>query len=260
MNIIFLGNCQINALRGLSREMFPKMKIAFRTITPFWGTFDEVETRKDLESADLVISQAIENETTAFNLNDVRASTSGEVVFLPYVYVDGIASLEVIGSKGKSVVRGAAPLLEGQDDDRRPLHIFKDYCDGIIDMDLSRRVSSSIAKIAEKETRSCTLKISDYIAQTWRHQPTLYCINHPTQHVVFEMHRRLCDHLNWDFNADLANDPISWGRRALPQAQRALTPIDKEIHGLDYPCDTHWYGQSFKLLNLAIKAKQKANV
>lgn len=257
MKILFLGNCQVNALRGLCREMFPKLSVGFRTITPFWGKFDESETRKELETADLVVSQAIENETTAFNLSDVRQSTAGEVVFLPYVYVDGIASLEVIGSKGRTVIKGADPLLEGQDD-RKPIHIFNDYCDGSIDMDLANRVSSSIAKIEEKEKKSCTLNISDYIADTWRQQPTLYGINHPTQHVVFEMQRRLCDHLNWDFDADLANDPIAWGRRALPQAQRALTPVDKEIHGLAYPCDTHWYGQGYKLMQLAIKAKEKA--
>ena len=71
------------------------------------------------------------------------------------------------------------------------------------------------------------------------------------------MQRRLCDHLNWAFDADLANDPIAWGRRALPQAQRALTPVDVEVLGLKYPCDTHWYGQGYKLIQLAMKAKEQ---
>lgn len=256
MNILFLGNCQVNALRGLSREMFPKLKIKFRTITPYWGKFEEAETRQELAEADLVVSQAIENEQTTFNLHDVQASTQGTVVFLPYVYIDGIASLEVIGSKGRTVIKGSEELLLDQED-RRLIHIFQDYCDGKIDMRNKERVTSSLKTIREKEAKSCTLAISDYLEDTWQKQPTLYGINHPTQHVVFEMQRRLCDHLNFDFDADIANDPIAWGRRALPQAQRALTPTDAEVLGLQYDCDTHWHGQGYKLAQLAMKAKEK---
>lgn len=256
MNILFLGNCQVNALRGLSREMFPDRPVQFRTITPFWGKYDEDATRQELETADLVISQAIENPEAPFNIADVRASTRGEVVFVPYVYIDGIASLEIIGSKGKSVIKGAEPLLRGQED-RKAIHIFNDYCAGKIDMEQNARVESSLAKMREKEG-VCDLTISDYLTEIWQSTPTLYGINHPTQHVIFEMHRRLCDHLNWRFDEDLAKDPISWGRRALPQSQRALSPIDKEVLGLTYDCDTHWYGQAHKLLQLALKAQEKA--
>lgn len=58
-----------------------------------------------LTDADLVVSQAIANPTTTFNVQDVRDSTNAEVVFVPYVYVDGISSLEIIASKGKLVIR-----------------------------------------------------------------------------------------------------------------------------------------------------------
>ena len=51
------------------------------------------------------MSQAIANPTTTFNVQDVRDSTNAEVVFVPYVYVDGISSLEIIASKGKLVIR-----------------------------------------------------------------------------------------------------------------------------------------------------------
>lgn len=63
--ILFLGNCQVNAMRGLSREMFPQQPAEFRTITPYWGNFDEAETRERLAEADLVVSQAIQNPNTA---------------------------------------------------------------------------------------------------------------------------------------------------------------------------------------------------
>ena len=101
MNVFFLGNCQVNAMRGLCREVFPAMKASFQTITPYWGTFNEDETRRQLAEADVVVSQAIANDTTTFNVNDVHASATGDVIFVPYVYIDGIASLEIIASKAR---------------------------------------------------------------------------------------------------------------------------------------------------------------
>ena len=176
---------------GLCREMFPAMKASFQTITPYWGTFDEDETRCQLAEADVVVSQEIANDTTTFNVNDVRASATGDVIFVPYVYIDGIASLEIIASKDKTVIRGADLLLKGLEG-RKPINIFNDYCDGAIDMQCEQRVIGSIDRIREKEEADCDLTISDYLTDTGRKQPTLYGINHPTQPVVFEMFRRLC--------------------------------------------------------------------
>ena len=243
-------------MRGLCREMFPAMKASFQTITPYWGTFDEDETRRQLAEADVVVSQAVANDTTTFNANDVRASATGDVIFVPYVYIDGIASPEIIASKGKTVIRGADLLLKGQEG-RKPIHIFNDYCDGAIDMQCEQRVIGSIDRIREKEEVDCDLTISDYLTDTWRKQPTLYGINHPTQPVVFEMFRRLCVKTGWDYNPDHQNDPIAWGRRALPASTRSFTPHDAASMQIKYPCDTHWYGSGYKLLNLALKAQER---
>ena len=256
MKVLFLGNCQVNALRGLFREMYPQQAADFQTITPFWGKYDEAQTRALLADANLVISQAIANPDTPFNTRDVLASTKGEVVFVPYIYVDGLASLEIVASKGKTVIKGADVLLDGQAG-RKPIHIFQDYCDGQIDMQCSARVNASLVKMAEKEAADCDLVISDYLRETWRKQPTLYGINHPTQDVVFEMFRRLCDHVGWVYDPALRDDPIAWGRRALPLGQRSLTPYDVAAMGLQYPADSHWYGQAYKLINLAIKAAER---
>ncbi len=257
MKVFFLGNCQVNAMRGLCREMFPSLKASFQTITPYWGQFDEDATRQELAEADLVVSQAIANPTTTFNVDDVRSSAQGDVVFVPYVYIDGIASLEIIASKGKSVIRGAEQLLRGQEG-RKPVKIFNDYCEGVIDMECEARVLGSIARIAEKEAADCDITISDYLDKTWRKQPTLYGVNHPTQAVVFEMFKRLCEKVGWDYDEDHQNDPIAWGRRALPASQRGFTPNDAKTLGLEYDCDTHWYGNSYKLLQLALKAQENA--
>lgn len=83
-------------------------------------------------------------------------------------------------------------------------------------------------------------------------------MNHPTQTVVFEMFKRLCEKVGWDYDEDHQNDPIAWGRRALPASQRGFTPNDAKTLALEYDCDTHWYGNSHKLLQLALKAQENA--
>ena len=257
MNILFLGNCQVNAMRGLSREMFPTLRADFQTITPYWGVFDEPLTRQKIAEADIVVSQAITNPGTTFNVADVRAAAGVKAVFVPYVYLDGVASLEIIASKGRSVIKGAVQLLRGQEG-RNPVKIFEDYCTGRIDMENDARVQSSIAKIRKKEQETCDIVIADYIAETLTRQPTVYGINHPTQHVVFEVFARLCKHLDWAYDPAHKDDPVVWGRRALPASQRALTPSDARVLGLSYGCDTHWYGQGHKLMQLALKERDLA--
>ena len=125
-------------------------------------------------------------------------------------------------------------------------------------MECEERVLGSIERIAEKEDADCDIIISDYLAETWRKQPTPYGMNHPTQPVFFEMFRRLCDKVNWTYDPDHQNDPVAWGRRALPTSTRSFTPNDKASMNISYDCDTHWYGQGYKLWNLALKAQEKA--
>ena len=257
ISILFLGNCQINAMRGIFRGMFPKLPCTFRTITPYWGTFDEPEIRARLAEADIVISQAIENPAATFNVADVRASTKGHIVFMPYIYVDGISGLEIVASKGRSVVKGA-DLLIAQGRGQDAFRIMKDYVAGHIDLDNAGRLRASLDRLAAKEAAQCDIAISDYIAGTWADRPAQWGINHPTQHILFEMFRRLCLHLDLPFDPGFCADPIEMGRRALPMSTRSFSPIDVAALGLSYDCDPHWFGQTGKLIGLALKHHQRA--
>ncbi len=100
MDVYFLGNCQVNALRGLCRDMFPRMKADFGSITPYWGIHDAAATEQAIERADIVISQAISNPAARFNVEEMKARAGNRVVFVPYVYVDGIAGWRSSDRKG----------------------------------------------------------------------------------------------------------------------------------------------------------------
>lgn len=252
MDVYFLGNCQVNAMRGLCRDMFPKMKADFGSITPYWGVHDAAATEAAIEKADIVVSQAIFNTEARFNVEEMKARAGNRVVFVPYVYVDGIAGLEIIGSKGRTVIKGAPELLAGQEG-RRSLHVFQDLCAGKIDLRNRQRVTASIMRMAQKERESGGVKIADYLAETWAEASFLYGINHPTQRVVFELFRRLCDVVGWRHDPRVTEDPVVWGRRALPASTRAFTPADVAALGVAYGPDSHWYAAAHKLVEQAMK-------
>lgn len=256
--ILFLGNCQINAMRGIARGMLPGMPCDFRTITPYWGTFDEDEIRDQLAQADLVISQAIANPDTPLNVAGVRAATRGQVVFMPYIYIDGIAGLEIVASKGRSVIKGADAIQQAWEG-RKPVKVFEDYCAGKIDMRNAQRVASSLRKLRDKEAADCDIVISDYIEATWRDEPALWAINHPTQHILFEAFRRLCDHVGWTYDPQFRKNTVAWDQRALPRATRSLSPHDAAALNLSYAHDTHWYGQANKMIIQVLKAVEQAH-
>ena len=256
-NILFLGNCQINAMRGIARGMFPNMPCDFRTITPYWGTFDEPEIRARLARADLVISQAIANPQTPLNVADVRAATAGQVVFMPYIYIDGIAGLEIVASKGRSVIKGGDAILDAWQG-RKTIKVLEDYVAGRIDLQNAARVTASLQKLAANEAAHCDIVISDYIAATLRDEPALWAINHPTQHILFEAFRRLCDHVGWQYDPRFRDNLVAWDQRALPKSTRALSPYDVEALGLSYRHDSHWFGQANKMITQAIKQAEQA--
>lgn len=251
--ILFLGNCQTNQMRRLTRDMFPNMaSITFHTITPYWGDFDEVATRAAIDAAEIVVAQAVENPDAAFNADSLAGLAPGRLVRLPYVYIDGIASLEGLSSQGRPVVRGADQLLRGQEG-VKPMQVFNAYCEGRIDMEGPERVEASFQRLEAKEARCCDITITDFLRDVWQAQPIVYGVNHPTQIVMFEVYRRLCDHLGWAFDRSILDDPVLYGRCALPLGQRSLTPFDADRLGLSYGHDSHWYGQAHRLVTKAIK-------
>ena len=255
MKVFFLGNCQINAMRGLFREHFPRLQADFLSITPHWGHFNAERAEELIAQADLVVAQAVTNPDTKFNAGEIEERSDYRAVFLPYVYLDGIAGLEMVSSKGQSLVRGGAELLDDWADER-PIDIYTAYCEGRIDLKNEDRLARSFARIRAAEDAWCEVRISDYLEDRMNVAPLLYAINHPVQHVLHEMFRRLCRLLDLSPDPALFRDPVLFGRRALPPALRALSPMDVDRLGLGYAADPHWYGDGHKLMTLALKHLQ----
>jgi hypothetical protein len=76
--------------------------------------------------------------------------------------------------------------------------------------------------------------------------------------VVFELFRRVCEVVGWKYDPKVADDPVVWGRRALPASTRAFTPVDAAGLGVKYGPDSHWYAAAHKLVEQAMKNAARA--
>lgn len=250
MKIYFLGNCQTNALQGILKDVTP-IRPAFGSITEFWGNHNLEDIERNLDAADVVVAMAVENPEHRYSADRLRARLGARLVLHPYVYVDGLASLEKISSKGQSVIRGAEHL---QASDLWPdrIALIKSFTQGDIDMKQKERLSASLARISGAEDKFCDVGISDYLWETYTSRPSQYALNHPTQHVMFELFDRLMRHLDITPDPERRADPLIWAKRALPVNDRSLTPYDVSVHGLSYSADDHWYPRAIRLVQLAV--------
>lgn len=251
MSLFFLGNCQSNALRGLVNDT-TTIKSSFSSITEYWGVYDETSIDQALDTADTVVAQAIPNGDHRYSAQRLRQRFGDNLILIPYVYVDGIASLEMISSKGKATLRGLDELKAHPDWPHQP-KVHRAYASGQIDMQQSARVERSLQRMKEAEDQFCDIKIHDFIADNWKERPVVYAINHPTQIVLAEMFRQVCDKLSIKPDREKLDNPLTWAKRALPRAQRSVSIDDVSRLGLKYEPDSHWFSEAGKLIGWAVK-------
>lgn len=251
MSLFFLGNCQANALRGLVNDT-TKTRSAFASITEYWGVYDESAIDHALDAADTVVAQAIGNSDHRYSAAKLRQRFGDRLLLVPYIYLDGIASLKLISSKGRATLRGLDELKAHPAWPNQP-KLHRAYANGQIDMNLAARLERSFRTISEVEAQFCDIKIHDFLLENYREYPVLYAINHPTQIVLAEMLKQLCDKLDLSPSPGSLDDPLIWAKRALPRAQRSVSINDANELGLKYEPDSHWFSEAGKLIGWAIK-------
>lgn len=257
MRLYFLGNCQTNALQAITKDV-TNIRPEFGSITEYWGPYNLEKTEEALQSAEAVIAMAVLNQDHPFSADKLRTRLGDRLILIPYIYVDGLASLEKISSKGTSIICGADELKRSELWPHKT-KLLNAFIRGEIDMRVTERFSESLTRIADTEVKWCDVVISDYINETYRDKPLLYAINHPTQHVLFELWSRVAVALNIVPDQARFNDPITWAKRALGAADRSLTPYDVSAHGLNFRENDHWFGQAARLIHLAVEKSQNAN-
>ena len=247
MSLYFLGNCQTNALKAIAKDVC-RVPVAGASITEFWGSYTPDESEAAMDAAEVIVAMAVMNPEHRFAAAKLRARWGAKVVFHPYIYVDGLSSLEKISSKGVGIIRGGEEIMAAAQWPAK-VKLIEAYERGQIDMRQTERLNYSLARMAAAEAAYDGLRVTDYIRATYREMPLLYAINHPTQRVLFHMFDQLAERLNLEVDAVKRADPVIWARRALPPAQHSLTPQDVDVHGLAYGPSSHWWAQGARLIH-----------
>jgi len=247
MRVQFIGNAQFAKLQAMFRRSVPECVSAHSLIANGQAGPDSDQIRRAAQ-AEIVVIQATASPRSAALIRSMRENLASEIVALPLIAIDGIASLEQETFGDRTVIWGADALLEAaRKRDRATL--LRDFLAGEIDMRQESRLEASLGWLRSVEAEQCDVTISDVIADLLHERPLVYGMRAPTQFLLYRLFERLCNYVGVDPDPTMPWDPVFDASLALPPGQRAFTPWDVRALGLGFEPDSHWYLQAVKLVN-----------
>lgn len=202
MKIIFIGNCQAQALTQITHYL--RIDAELVVVPPVFdlGAFNTDEVKEKIYSADIVFSQRVSEDYPAEFVRPsvLREALGSRVVIWPNIYFDGYfpGVRYVYSTKGGKVT---GPLS-----DYHFLQIQKSYQDGLTpteaweafispepsDILPADPVGDSITNLRQREQDS-DFGMSDYIEANFARSKMFYSMNHPTDEVLQEALRRMVE-------------------------------------------------------------------
>lgn len=260
MRVHFIGGAQMAKYQAMLRRSLPTSVSRFSEHSPRLADFEAAGLSGALERADIVVIELSALGDPALRRKTLAGLTEAEIIAMPELRLDGIASLELETSpEDGTVIHGLDALLgEGAEQDRAEL--MQRFVRGEIDMQQGARLSASLDALRALEDAHCDVRVSGVIAENLREIPVVYGIASPTQSVLFRAFERLCDYLGIDPDPTMSWDRVFAASLALPMGLRSFTPWDVKAHALPYEPDTHWYPQAQKLVNRAWQLSRQAGM
>lgn len=260
MRVHFIGGAQMAKYQAMLRRSLPSSVSRFSEHSPRLADFEAAGLAAPLERADIVVIELSALGDPALRRKTLAGLTEAEIIAMPELRLDGIASLELeTSSDGGTVIHGLDALLsDGEVEDRAAL--VQRFVRGEIDMQQTARLAASLATLRGLEDTQCDVRVSGVVAENLREMPVMYGVASPTQSVLFRAFERLCDYLGIDPDPTMSWDRVFAASLALPMGLRSFTPWDVKAHALPYEPDSHWYPQAQKLVNRAWQMSRQAGM
>jgi len=202
MKIIFIGNCQAQALTQIAHYL--RLDAELIVVPPVFdlGGFNTPEVKEKIYSADVVFSQGGNEDYPAEFVRPsvLREALGSKVVIWPNIYFDGyFPGVRYVYAHSGNKVTG--PLS-----DYHFLQIQQSYKDGLTPAQAweaftspepsplvpADPVGDSIANLRNREQDS-DFGMSDYIEANFARTKMFYSMNHPTDEVLQEALRRMVE-------------------------------------------------------------------
>ncbi|MEL6476578.1 MAG: WcbI family polysaccharide biosynthesis putative acetyltransferase [Pseudomonadota bacterium] len=247
MSFLFFGNCQLEMIARALSARNPSAEIIYRGNSSRARNHDPAGADQAMAAADRIVSQPILNANHPEHHTTLRARLGARLLFLPYLWLDGLFSLvearqppdrRIIGAQ---VIRKAL-AAQSRDD------ILARFAAGEIAFDHASRLRRSLAELTRRES-FCDIGATDILRAGLRERPLMVTHNHPAAEVTLQLARRLAPKLGL-----LPPDPDQSDGLHLPVATRVLSPQTTRDLGLTFPPDPDWLAQGTALIDRIAKA------
>lgn len=240
MKLLFFGNCQAEALASLTSLNNPGIEVEYTGSSDRVRRYDPARTAKLFDWCDRLIAQPIHNMDNPDNHVSMTARFGAKLVFIPYVYLDGIYSICRLppGRNGTPGFVGDAPVraeLERHGLDTT----LRRFRNGRLGFNHARRFERTLATLEEREAVA-HVRVGDWIRDTYRRWPPMLTHNHPHPEMLNHIGETLAALLGVEFRRVTPEAPENWGMITLPDYGRVLSPQGVADLGLDYPPEPDW--------------------
>lgn len=241
-NIVCFGNCQAMQLVRYFKTYLDPEQYEINLYSNYDKKFTTQETIDGIANADIVIYQPLSHEHKDLSADKISTITDAKLISFPYIYNNGIYSLETDGTK----IIGEDTILALYKDGYTLEEIIKMQQNGQIDFKLKEKFQKSLNIMKERE-KDLDIKITDFIEKYYREVQLFLSHNHPTNIVFNEVFKQIVNILD----LKIINE-----KAAVPPLCETVAPItihDKNAHGYKWnPYRFHSVHASMVIIELII--------
>lgn len=223
LNVVCFGNCQAMQICRYLMVYLDSSKYNVFLFSNYGEAFSSQNTIQAVSNADYIIYQPLNDTYDDLSEANIRtlAKEHAQFVSFPYIYNDGLYSLETDGTKiiGEDIILNLFLNNVYIDD------IIAMRARGEIDFRLKEKFQKSLDIMRERE-KYTDIKLADFIQNNYLEVQLFLSHNHPTNILFDELIRQLSDILNFNIKID-SNVFIP----PLCETVAPITPQDKAQHG-----------------------------
>lgn len=194
--IVCFGNCQAMQISRYLQTYLDQSKFLILLYSNYDKKFTTDETVKAISLADIIIYQPLSHHYKDLSADNIKkiAKKNAKLVSFPYIYNNGIYSLETDGEK----IIGKETILKLYKKGYTKEEIIKMREKGEINFKLKKKFKKSLKIMRERE-KNLDIKITDFIERNYLEKQLFLSHNHPTNIVFNYIFAQLVDILNLDF-------------------------------------------------------------
>jgi hypothetical protein len=223
--IVCFGNCQAGQIAKYLETYLDQANYFVRAYSNFDNKHTTEEIIQAISLADIIIYQPLSHhynkDLSAENIKKI-AKVNAKLISFPYIYNEGVYSLETDGEK----IIGTDTIIQLYEEGYSKNKIIQMRTDGKIDFKLKEKFTKSLNIMRDKE-KNLDIKIVDFIELNYKEHQLFLSHNHPTNIIFNEIFIQLMTILQIPYNITQLIAPLC-------ETVAPITIHDKNAHGYQW--------------------------